>query len=182
MDHSARLVVGLRQAESCAAINHRLGDGTCVAAVARLRVGSLFARDHNPCLGWIRFISAFHRDLPMAKLCAGCHRLMRYVYPGVRWRHVARGWATHALYLVVLLVGGSRPCVMAGEREHGGCVSSGWFTQLRVGVTSASSSVVASGWKRTNSENIAITFRMAGLGVLSAMALLTSIGGAAIDT
>ena len=153
MDHSARLVVGLRQAESCAAIKHRLGDGTCVAAVVRLRVRSLFARDHNPCLGWIRFISAFHRDLPMAELCAGCHRLMRCAYPGVRWRHVARGSATHALYLVVLLVGGSRPCVMASEREHGGCASSGWFTQLRVGVTSASSSVVATVGKGQIAKN-----------------------------
>ena len=125
MDHSARLVVGLPQAEPCVAINHQLRDGTYVAAVAGLRVGSLFARDHNPCLGWIRSISAFHRDIPMAKVCVGGHRLMRGAYPGVRRRHVARGLAAHALYLVVLHVGGSRPCVMASERESGGCERSG---------------------------------------------------------
>jgi hypothetical protein len=125
MDHSARLVVGLPQGEPCVAINHQLRDGTYVAAVARLRVGSLLARDHNPCLGWIRSISAFHRDIPMAKLCAGRHRLLRGAYPGIRWRHVARGPAAYALYLVVLLVGGSRPCVMASEREPGGCERSG---------------------------------------------------------
>jgi hypothetical protein len=58
-----------------------LRDGTYAAAVACLRVGSLFARDHNPYLGWIRSISAFHRDIPMAKFCAGRHRLMRGAYP-----------------------------------------------------------------------------------------------------
>ena len=117
MDYFARLVVGLPQAEPCVAINHKLRDGTYVAAVTRLRVGSLFARDHNPRLGWIRSISAFHRDIPMARLCAGRNRLVRGAYPGIRWRHVARGSAAHALCLVVLLVGGSRPCVMASERE-----------------------------------------------------------------
>jgi hypothetical protein len=125
MDHSSRLVVELPQAEPCVAINHQLRDGTYVAAVARLRVGSLFARDHNPCLGWIRSISAFHRDIPMAKLCARRRRLMHGAYPGIRWRYVARGPSAHALYLVVLLVGGSCPCIMASERESGGCERSG---------------------------------------------------------
>ena len=125
MDHSARLVLELPQAEPCVAINHQLRDGTLVAAVARLCFGSLFARDRDPCLGWIRSISAFHRDIPMAKLCAGRYRLMRGPYPGVRWRHVARRPAAHSLHLVVLLVGGSRPCVMASERESAGCERSG---------------------------------------------------------
>ena len=121
MDHPARLVVGLPQAEPCVAIDHQLRDGAYVAAVAGLRVGSLFARGHNPYLDWIRSISAFHRDIPVAKLCAGRHRLMRGAYPGVRWRHVARGPTAHTLYLVVLFVGGSRPCAMASEQEFGGC-------------------------------------------------------------
>jgi hypothetical protein len=125
MDHSARLVVGLPQVEPCVAINHRLRDGTYVAAVARLCVGSLFARDRDPCLGWIRSLSACRRDIRMAKVCAGLHRVMRGAYPGVCWRHVARGPVAHALHLVVLLVGSSRPCVMASERESGGCERSG---------------------------------------------------------
>ena len=91
MDYFARLVVGLPQAEPCVAINHQLRDGAYVAATTRLRVGSLFARDHNPRLGWIRSISAFHRDIPMARLCAGRNRLVRGAYPGIRWRHVVRG-------------------------------------------------------------------------------------------
>ena len=125
MDYFARLVVGLPQGKPCVAINHQLGDGPYLAAVSRLRVSSLFARDHNPRLGWIRSIFAFYRDIPMAKLCAGRNRLVRGAYPGIRWRHVARGSAAHALCLVVLLVGGSRPCFMASGRESGGCERSG---------------------------------------------------------
>jgi len=115
MDHSARLVVALSQAEPCVAINHQLRDGTDVADVARLCVGSLFVRDHDPCLGWVRSIFAFHRDISMAKLCVGRDRISRGACPGVHWRHVARGPAAHALHLVVRLVGGSRPCVMDSE-------------------------------------------------------------------
>jgi hypothetical protein len=114
MDYSARLVVGLPQAEPRVAINHQLGDGTYVAAIARLCVSSLFVRDRDSYLGWIRSIPARHWDIPMAKLCAGRHCLMRGACPGVRWRNVARGPAADALHLVVLLVGGSRSCVVAG--------------------------------------------------------------------
>ena len=107
--------MGLPQAEPCVAINHQPRDGTDVADVARLCVGSLLARDRDPCMAWICSILAIHRDISMAKLCAGCDRFSRGANPGVRWRHIARGSAAHALHLVVLLMGGTRPCFMAGE-------------------------------------------------------------------